>query len=92
MLNKPYLCIVFPNGLEMKEFKSIYKCRITSKKVNVRRVDGVDCIVCDIETGEEKRMSQSTMRKMYKYLKGESNPRKWISNTLFIPNEKRKYD
>jgi hypothetical protein len=65
-------------------YKSVYACKVSGKKVEVRRIDGIDCIVRDIENNYEFKMSQSTMRKKYKYLKKESNPKRWLNNKVFI--------
>lgn len=65
-------------------YKSVYQCKTTGKKVLIRRIDGIDCIVRDIENDYEFKMSQSTMRKKYKYLKNESNPKRFLNNKVFI--------
>jgi len=69
-------------------YKSVYQCKTSGKKVEVRRIDGIDCIVKDIENDYEFKMAQSTMRKKYKYLKKESNPKRWLNNKVFIPELK----
>ena len=68
-------------------YKSVYACKVSGKKVEVRRIDGIDCIVRDIENNYEFKMSQSTMRKKYKYLKKESNPKRWLNNKVFIQHK-----
>lgn len=58
-------------------FKSVYQNKETLKKVTVRRIDGSDCIVKCEETGTEVKMTQKMMRTKHKYLKAESNPRRF---------------
>lgn len=69
-------------------YKSVYQCRTTGKKVNVRRICSCDCIVHDTETGVEIKMAQTTMRKKYRFLKKESNPKRWESSNMFFSNKK----
>lgn len=69
-------------------FKSVYQHRETGKKVNVRNIDSSYCIVCDIENEQEIKIGIKAMRRIYKYIKKESNHKRFASSDMFFKKGK----